>query len=115
MYESAKKDNVDLYIISSYISYEEQEKLYTENKYSNEKPGYSESQTGLSFKITTNNWLDENAYKYGFILRYPKEYKDLTGYYKNNYYRYVGKDIALFLHNNNMTYDEYYVYFIENK
>ena len=36
-------------------------------------------------------WLSENAYKFGFILRYPKEYEDITGYsYEPWHYRFVG-------------------------
>ncbi len=114
MYHDALNNNIKLYIIKGYKSYQEQTNLYYKNKYYYEKPGYSESQTGLSFEIANNSWLKDNAYLYGFILRYPKSQKDLTGYYKNNYYRYVGKEIALFLHKNDITYDEYYAYFIKN-
>ncbi len=114
MYDEALKSNISLYIIKGYVSYQEQNSLYYKNKYYYEKPGYSESQTGLSFEIVSNNWLKENAYKFGFILRYPENQKNLTGYYKSNYYRYVGKEIAEFLHTNDMSYDEYYVYFIKN-
>lgn len=114
MYNEALKNNIKLYITRGYISYQEQSNLYYKNKYYYEKPGYSESQTGLCFEIVNNQWLKDNAYLYGFILRYPENQKDLTGYYKNNYYRYVGKEIAKFLQTNNMTYDEYYTYFINN-
>lgn len=114
MYNEALKNNIKLYITRGYISYQEQSNLYYKNKYYYEKPGYSESQTGLCFEIVNNQWLKDNAYLYGFILRYPEKQKKLTGYYKNNYYRYVGKEIAKFLQTNDMTYDEYYTYFINN-
>lgn len=36
-------------------------------------------------------WLSENAHKYGFIMRYPKEYESVTGYiYEPWHYRFVG-------------------------
>lgn len=114
MYNEALKNDIKLYITRGYVSYQEQNNLYYKNKYYYEKPGYAESQTGLSFEIVNNQWLKENAYLYGFILRYPENQKNLTGYYKNNYYRYVGKDIAKFLHTNDITYDEYYAYFINS-
>ncbi len=115
MYEDAKKDNVKLYIIKGYISYKEQQKLYHKNKYYYEKPGFSESQTGYSIEISNNDWLKNNCYKYGFILRYPSEKNNITGYTKEKYYRYVGKSISEFIHKNNISYEEYYAYFIENK
>lgn len=115
MYEDAKKNNVNLYIIKSYISYSEQQKLYYRNKYYYEKAGYSENQTGYMIEITYNNWLNDNAYKYGFILRFPENKKSITGYSKNNYYRYVGKDIAKFIYENDISFEEYYAYFIDTK
>lgn len=111
MYEDAKNNNVNIKILEAYISYEEQEKLYNRDN-NNYKPGYNDSIAGLGIKLNNNSWLKENAYKYGFIIRYKEEHKDINNYYNNNYYRYVGKDIASFLHNNNITFDEYYEYFI---
>lgn len=113
MYEDATLDNVYLYINKAYTSYKEQNKLYRSNKSYHEKAGFSEAQTGLCIDVSYNKWLDENAYKYGFILRYPKGKEYITGYFKNNYYRYVGVEIANFIHNNDITYEEYYAYFIE--
>ena len=92
-------------------------------------PGYSEHQTGLAFDVMTSTsttetfentkeyeWLKNNAYKYGFILRYPKDKEDITGYaYESWHYRYVGKEIAKKIKEENITYDEYYAYYIENK
>ena len=112
MYEDAKTDDVKLYISRAYTSYYEQERLYNSNKSFYEKPGHSEFQTGLILDIESNEWLEKNAYKYGFILRYPEDKKKYTGYYKKNYYRYVGEDVATFIHKNNISYEEYYEYFI---
>ena len=115
MYEDATLDNVYLYINRAYTKYKEQNKLYRKNKSYYEKAGFSEAQTGLTIEISYNKWLDDNAYKYGFILRYPKDKEYLTGYYKDNYYRYVGTEIAEFIYKNNISYEEYYSYFIEQK
>lgn len=56
----------------------------------------------------------KNCYKYGFILRYPKDKERQTGYmFESWHYRYVGKKIAKYIHDNGITYDEYYEYFIK--
>ena len=58
--------------------------------------------------------MQKNAYRYGFIERYPKQKEDITGYiYEPWHYRYVGIDIAKFIHENNITFDEYYVKYIK--
>ena len=136
MWKDAKKENLTLIINSSYRSYEEQDEVYNEYKSSHgekeadriaARPGYSEHQTGMAVDIQTYGsraatfeafdefkWLQENAYKYGFILRYPKDKEYLTGYeYESWHYRYVGVDVATYIHNNNITFDEYYAYFVE--
>jgi D-alanyl-D-alanine carboxypeptidase len=92
-------------------------------------PGTSEHQTGYAFDIGAYRknifhevlpedeeikWMIENSYKYGFILRYPKGKENLTGYsYESWHYRYVGKDVAKKIHDEGITYDEYYAYYIE--
>lgn len=90
-------------------------------------PGTSEHITGLAFDIVSANWfnnhndltddfeqttafkwLNDNAYKYGFILRYPKDKTDITGYgYEPWHYRYVGKDAASFIKEHNICLEEY--------
>lgn len=128
--ESAKKDNMDIYVQSSYRSYDYQVKLYNNyqakdgkeaaDKYS-ARPGYSEHQTGLSIDIGTKkvsfnnfenteeyNWMQANAYRYGFILRFPKNKEAITGYiYESWHYRYVGKKIAKRIHDNKLSLEEY--------
>ena len=100
-------------------------KTYAENYVTH--PGYSEHHTGLAIDIKAEStdvfanskeskWAYENAYKYGFILRYKKEFENITGIkYETWHFRYVGEEIAKYLHENEMTYEEYYVRFIENK
>lgn len=138
MWNDAKKENLTLIITSAYRDYDYQEKLW--NSYSNAngedwadsvaaRAGFSEHQTGLTLDIVTYNstmnnfensdefkWLSKNAYKYGFILRYPKGKEEITGYsYESWHYRYVGIENAKKIHNENITFDEYYAYYIENK
>ena len=86
--------------------------------------GFSEHQTGLAVDIKAessntfagtkeSNWLSKNAYKYGFILRYKKETENITGYkYESWHYRYVGS-IAKKVYESNMTYDEYYIRYLD--
>lgn len=136
MWNAAKKENLTLIASSSYRSYDDQKKLWDyramidqkEADLSTARPGFSEHQTGLSIDILTYNatlasfeetkefkWLEKNSYKYGFILRYPKDKTDITGYeYESWHYRYVGIDIATKIYNENITFDEYYAYYEED-
>lgn len=123
---------------SSYRSYLQQEELYNQylqdygieytEKYVS-KPGYSEHQTGYALDVGVLKkfsstkfentkeflWMRDNSYKYGFILRYPKEGRKLFGYgYEPWHYRYVGVDAATYIHEHNITFEEYYSYFVEN-
>lgn len=130
MSDDAKKEGMNIIAMSSYRSYDYQVNLYnnyvkTDGKEAADtysaSPGYSEHQTGLavdvynlelpytSFEKTEEfNWMQENAYKYGFILRFPKDKVDITGYqYEAWHYRYVGKEVAKYIHNHNMTLEEY--------
>lgn len=126
MAKKALKENIVLKNISAYRSYEYQKKLYEGYKKKNlpnldmssAKAGYSEHQTGLALDINMDNinfyntkeynWLLNNSYKYGFILRYPKGKEEITGYkFEPWHYRYVGKKHALFITKNNLTLEEY--------
>ena len=85
------------------------------------KAGHSEHQTGLALDVEGSNsdydefekskefeWMKENAYKYGFILRYPKGKEHITGFkYEPWHYRYVGENIAKYIYENNLTLEEY--------
>jgi D-alanyl-D-alanine carboxypeptidase len=135
MFNAAKKEDLTIIINSSYRSYEDQEEIYNYYKrikgeeYADKiaaRTGYSEHQTGMAIDVTTYNassstfeefdvfkWLQNNAYKYGFILRYPKDKEHITGYsYESWHYRYVGIEVATYIHENNITFDEYYAYFL---
>lgn len=135
MWAAAKKEDLTLIINSSYRDYASQEYVWSireatmGEEYADSiaaRAGYSEHQTGLALDIITYGangsnfedtdefkWLQKNAYKYGFILRYPKDKEDITGYaYESWHYRYVGIDAATEIHNKNITFDEYYAYYI---
>ena len=90
-------------------------------------PGQSEHQTGLAADISTvsrncyldtcfadtsdGQWLVNNSYKYGFILRYPSGKESITGYqYEPWHFRYVGIDLATALHESGLTLDEAWTY-----
>ena len=53
-------------------------------------------------------WLMENCWKYGFILRYPTEKSEITGIgYEPWHYRYVGKEAAKEIYEQDITLEEY--------
>lgn len=137
MYNEAAKEGLYLYISSPYRSYSRQSTLYT-NYVSNDgktnadtysaRPGHSEHQTGLAIDLGTStnhsinafenskefNWTKKNAHRFGFILRYPKGKEYITGYiYEPWHYRYVGKETAKYIYEHNITYEEYYEYFVK--
>lgn len=114
-------------LVSGYRSFETQKKLYGNyvkrdgekiaNTYS-AKPGESEHQTGLSFdvgKVDSSfantkeaKWIDEHAYLYGFIVRYPKNKTNITGYiYEPWHIRYLGKKTAKMVYESKLTLEEY--------
>lgn len=86
-------------------------------------PGTSEHHTGLAVDIVAldyqlldegqqntpeQQWLRENSYKYGYILRYPPEKSDLTGInFETWHYRYVGKEAALEIYEKGLCLEEY--------
>lgn len=134
----AKLEGITLIVSSSYRSYNEQEEVYKEFYYSHgetyadayaARAGNSEHQTGLALDIfspggtTTETfeatdaykWLLNNSYKYGFILRYPKDKTYITGYeYESWHFRYLGKELATKVYNEGITYDEYYAFYMDN-
>lgn len=130
MSAAARKENLKIVAMSTYRDYNYQENLY--NKYVKQdgiekadlysgRPGFSEHQTGLAVDVyngkeTYTNfhktkeftWMQEHAKEYGFILRYPENKENETGYeYESWHYRYVGIDIAKYINDNNITYEEY--------
>ena len=55
------------------------------------------------------NYLENIAHLYGFIIRYPKDKENITGYsYEPWHLRYVGQNAAKYIKKNNLTLEEYY-------
>ncbi|NCQ53995.1 hypothetical protein COV88_01010 [Candidatus Saccharibacteria bacterium CG11_big_fil_rev_8_21_14_0_20_41_19] len=94
------------------------------------RPGQSEHQTGLAVDLSTiarncyldncfaqtgdGMWLVNNAYKYGFTLRYPSGKELITGYqYESWHFRYVGVDLATALHDSGLTLDDAWTYLVK--
>ena len=119
--------NDTLTIYGSYRTTEFQQQLYDEDLAStgeNEstrvaKPGFSEHETGYAFDFseTVNNdydgtgdfaWINENCYKYGFILRYPEDKESITEIqYEPWHFRYVGIPHAYYMTKNDLCLEEY--------
>lgn len=134
MADDARNVGLSIKANSAYRSYSEQQAMYDlyEKTYGSAyalkyvaKAGFSEHQTGLAIDImSTNNsifansdeykWVIENCYNYGFIPRYPKGKESITRYgYESWHYRYVGVEIAQDIKAKKLTYDEYYMIYIE--
>ncbi|WP_022794277.1 M15 family metallopeptidase [Marinococcus halotolerans] len=134
MFAKAEEEEIELSAVSGYRSYDRQESIFAANaekdgeeeanKYS-ARAGESEHQSGLAmdvsaasvgYSLTTDlgdtkegEWLEENAHEYGFVIRYPKDKTEITGYqYEPWHVRYVGEDLAGTLHENDWVMEQYY-------
>ncbi|MBR2788103.1 MAG: M15 family metallopeptidase [Erysipelotrichaceae bacterium] len=136
LYEDAAKLGYNLSVVSAYRSYATQASLYSSylkvdpqevvDTYS-ARPGHSEHQSGLCLDVSipgysldnfyqteASKWLAENCYKYGFIIRYPDDKTDITGYQGEPWQlRYLGKEKSEDVYRRGITYDEYYACFVE--
>ncbi len=128
MQKDALKDKIKLWIASGYRSYKTQEELYNyyvkkdgkkiADTYS-ARAGYSEHQTGYAMDLNIIDssfegtkeaiWIEKNCYKYGFIIRYPKDKEEITGYkYEPWHVRYLGKEMSKKIHDSGLTLEEYF-------
>lgn len=133
LFIQGKRENIDLYAVSGYRSYDRQNTIFNSNvnkhglEIANQfsaKPGQSEHQTGLAMDITSRSvnfsltqnfgktkegkWIKENAHKFGFIIRYPQGKESITGYqYEPWHLRYVGNETAKDITDKNITLEEY--------
>lgn len=134
MFAAAAQDGLELDMTSGYRDFELQTSLY--DRYVDQlgqagadatsaRPGFSEHQTGLAADISTvggacplegcyaeqpgGQWLAANAWKYGFILRYPDGQTGTTGYeFEPWHYRYIGPEAAAAYHASGAaTYEEF--------
>ena len=136
LWQAAKDAGYYLMVNSSYRDYAEQEETYNylkstvgERKADERaaRAGHSEHQTGLVVDMTSIHnaqdntfkeseeyaWLQEHAHEYGFIERYPEGKTYITGYNPESWHwRYVGIEAATQIHEEGITFDEYYAFYI---
>ena len=134
LFQAGEKENIELYGVSGYRSYARQKQIYDKNIATrgqaatdavSAKPGSSEHHTGLTIDVSARSvnfrldqsfgdtkegqWLAQNAHLYGFIIRYPYGKSEITGYsYEPWHIRFVGKAVATYLYENELTLEEYY-------
>jgi len=132
--DGAQNQGIDLMLLSGYRSYDYQVGVYSAFVRQDEvqnadtfsaRPGHSEHQTGLAAglgaaagkcaldqcfgDLPEGKWLAQNAYKYGFIIRYQKNTQNLTGYeYEPWHVRYVGQPLAAKLQVSGQTLEQFF-------
>ena len=134
MFNDARRLGIDPVVVSGYRDIQTQQQMYDDKVkayiyegYSEEDaeiealkwvalPGHSEHHTGLAVDINARkgssdkvyHWLEDNCYKYGFILRYPSDKTEITGInYEQWHFRYVGYEAAEYIYEHGITLEEY--------
>lgn len=132
MFAAAKEEGVALATVSGYRSYSKQSTIYSRKKAKegqeaadriSARPGTSEHQLGQAMDIAKKGssqlnsafgsteqgkWVAANAHRFGFIIRYPEEYEDVTGYvYEPWHVRYVGKEQAAAIYESGLPMETY--------
>ena len=132
MFAAAKADGITLSVVSGYRSYSKQSTIYSRKKASqgeaaadriSARPGTSEHQLGLAMDLAQKNsstlnagfaktkegqWVEANAHRFGFIIRYLQDYEDVTGYvYEPWHVRYVGVEHATALYESEIPMEMY--------
>ena len=137
MAKDASKESLSIVAMSTYRSYDYQVDLYA--RYVREdgeakadtyagRPGHSEHQTGLAVDVYNKEenytnfektkeyvWMQQHAHEYGFVLRFPQEKEEETGYeFESWHYRYVGVKAAKYIKEHNISFEEYYATVIKD-
>ena len=133
LFDAALEDGITLYARTGYRSFQAQEQIFTnfvanhgyeQARRFSAKPGQSEHQTGLAMDITSDSvdhnlsqdfggtpegeWVGENSHHFGYVIRYPRDKEDITGYiYEPWHIRYFGVELATELFESGLTYEEY--------
>lgn len=136
MFDDARANGLALFVREGYRTAEEQQQIMAERVAQYQGEGYSKSeakklardyvavpdtsehQLGLSVDINADttkcssdavyDWLAENAWRYGFIKRYPADKVDITGISNEPWhYRYVGKEAAQEIQSQGICLEEY--------
>lgn len=127
MAAAARRDGLELCVYSGFRSYDRQTAIY--NSYCRRygqaeadtfsaRPGHSEHQTGMAIDVNSASddfagtpeaeWLADNSYCYGFVIRYPQGKEHITGFqYEPWHVRYLGRKHAGILHASGLTLEEY--------
>lgn len=122
-----EETSYDFTLLSGYRSYQRQQELfdywveqdgYEAALMESALPGRSEHQSGLAMDVgkleyeyahtDEGIWLAENCHKYGFIIRYPEDKTEITGYiYEPWHIRYLGESTAKLVHDSGLTLEEF--------
>jgi D-alanyl-D-alanine carboxypeptidase len=133
--QAATANGTPLRVVSAYRSYTQQRQLYRSEvrqlgvaaaRLIAARPGHSEHQLGTAIDFGSANlseyngvgsdwaltptgaWMEQNAWKYGFVMSYPAGDTSVTCYqYEPWHYRYVGREVAAAVHNSGLTLREY--------
>lgn len=129
LFTQAALEQIGLVGVSGYRSYERQKELYEDalkrKSSAVAPPGASEHQTGLALDVSCpevnleleerfdhtkeGKWLARHAPLYGYIIRYPKNKENITGFpYEPWHIRYVGEALSLYLSLTGLTLEEYH-------
>lgn len=139
MKENAEAEGIEINVVSAYRSIDYQKDLYksylkTDSKkvvdtYS-ARAGYSEHHTGRALDLASDDWdmdnfgdteagewVRKNAWKYGFIVRYTEENKNITGYKSEPWHiTYVGDEAAEVMHTKDIkSLEEYVEKYVKHK
>ena len=127
MQSDAAAEDINIYISSGFRSYDYQAGLYQRyvdkdgkaeaDRYS-ARAGHSEHQTGLAFDLNSiddsfadtkeGKWVSRNCHRYGFIIRYPADKEDITGYkWEPWHIRYLGEETAQAVYDSGLCLEEY--------
>lgn len=128
---AAEADGLTLYVRAGYRDYADQEKRYARaerqgDTATTQKAGECDYQTGLAVtlvnreyrgktleakafaKTAESKWLQENAARFGFIVRYPDGKDSVTGWaWEPWHLRFVGVSVARYIRQNNLTLEEF--------
>jgi zinc D-Ala-D-Ala carboxypeptidase len=128
MVKAAGKEGINHFLISSgYRDEQKQDELYRQMGSKLALPaGYSEHNLGLSLDIGSSQaemnsapegqWLKKNAWKYGFILRYPDDKTAITGIqFEPWHFRYVGLPHSAIIQENGFVLEQYMDYLKEQQ
>lgn len=139
LFSAAEREGFALAAVSGYRSHQRQTAIYQSSVERNGQshadqfsawPGTSEHETGLAMDVSAaavafaleqvfqdtdeGLWLANNAHQFGYIIRYPEDKEEITGYaFEPWHIRYVGKELAEYLYNETLTLEEYFGYHYE--